>query len=63
MTKKQARAVIQKAYEYYTRIFRKARPLPDINDPGLDAYLNEQDAFVNAEIFRNIPADIRKKAV
>lgn len=66
MTKKEARDIIQKAYEDLTRIYRKSHPLPDLmstSDDELNAYLDRQDAFVNAEIFRTIPEDVRKSAI
>lgn len=66
MTQKEARDIIQKAYEDLTRIYRKSHPLPDLrftSDDELNEYLDRQDSFVNAEIFRIIPEDVRKIAI
>lgn len=66
MTKQEARAIIQKHYEDLTKVFRSAHPLPDlrkVSESDLNAYLDEQDAFVNAEIFRLVPAEVRQLAV
>lgn len=66
MTQKEARDIIQRAYEDLSKIFRKTHPMPDLrftSEEELNEYLDRQDAFVNAEIFRIIPEDVRKIAI
>lgn len=66
MTKKEARDIIQKAYEDLTTIYRKTNPLPDLRttpESELNEYMDRQDAFVNSEIMRIVPQDVRNFAV
>lgn len=66
MTQKQARDIIQKAYEDLTAIYRKTHPLPDLritSEAELNEYLDRQDSFVNSEIMRIVPQDVRKIAI
>ena len=66
MTKKEARDIIQKAYEDLTAIYRKTHPLPDLRNTSeaeLNEYLDRQDSFVNSEIMRIVPQDVRDFAI
>lgn len=66
MTKKEARDIIQKAYEDLTTIYRKTHPLPDLRNTSeseLNEYLDRQDSFVNSEIMRIVPQEVRDFAI
>ena len=66
MNQKQARDILQRAYEDLSKIFRKTHPMPDLrftSEDELNEYLDRRDSFVNAEIFRTIPEDVRKIAI
>ena len=66
MTKQEARAIILKHYEELTKVFRSVHPMPnlrEVSESDLNSYIDKQDAFVNAEIFRLIPEEIRHLAV
>ena len=66
MTQREARDIIQKAYEDLTAIYRKAHPLPDLRNTSeseLNEYLDRQDSFVNSEIMRIVPQNVRDSAI
>lgn len=64
MTKKDARDIIRDAYEHFCTIWRVDHPLPlPCTETELASYLDRQDAYINAEIFRTIPESIRLFAI
>lgn len=67
MDQQKARQIIQQHYEKLAAVYRITHPLPvhliGKDETALNKYLDEQDAWINSEIFRLVPEDVRRAAV